>query len=534
MPCTKDEEPIATPAISPSKCLEQPSDHKDDTSQDTEYRMSSMRRALFLASAERYSSIILNFLLIASVSRLLTPAEVGISAIGATIVSFTEAVRDSPSSYLVQKQTATEEDVRTAFTAMLAITVVIALGLCVSAPWLAAALRQETLAPFFYVMALGLLPACIERPIMALLRREMAFGTYASISVVSGLFALIVTVALAFYGAGFMCFAWGQLAGSASAAALALWYRPHFRIFRPLLSEMRHVLPFNGYSTIGAVLWAIYETVPYLILSRQLQFGAIGFFNRTQTICRLPDKLNTGLIALALPAFSAIAREGSDLAAAYLKATAYITVIEWPLRVLLVIFAYPVVQIILGPQWTNIAPLVQIMSGALIFAAPQILQYPVLVATGGVKDHLAATLVTWPVSIITMSIAAYFGIHMMVWAMLIVMPVQTAVGLYYVRRRIPFTARAYAAAIGPSALVTLCTAIGPLLMVLAAGLRFDLSVALFLCGGVLALPGWAAGVWLAGHPVKNDLAQLLSDVRSATRSSRIPIFRDKITPTITP
>ncbi|MDZ4790966.1 MAG: hypothetical protein SGJ17_07140 [Hyphomicrobiales bacterium] len=70
----------------------------------------AVRRALAYSSAERYVNLLVNFGLIAAVSRLLTPQEVGVSALGVTILGLVETIRDIPSSYLVQRPTLTRED----------------------------------------------------------------------------------------------------------------------------------------------------------------------------------------------------------------------------------------------------------------------------------------------------------------------------------------------------------------------------------------------------------------------------------------
>lgn len=482
--------------------------------------VTGIRRALVFSSGERYATIILNFGMIAAVSRILAPEEIGVSAIGATIVAFTEGIRDSTSTYLVQKKELTREDARTSFTVMLLITLPIAGGLVACAGWLAEVVKQDQLAPFIYVVALSLLPGCFERPVMALFRRDMQFATYACVTVLAAVVTLAVTVGLALAGFSYMCFAWGMLAGASSAAVLALCFRPNFWIYRLELSEWHEVLALNGYGTVTAVLGAAYDTLPYAILGRQAQFSAVGFYNRTVMVCRLPDKLNAGIITLALPAFSKIAREDGNLAGAYFRGLEYVTVFEWPLRVLIALFAHPVVLIVLGPQWMSIVPLIQIMSLALVFATPQILSPPLLVAAGGIHDTLAVNLITWPLAIAVISVSAWLGLDAMVWAMFIIAPWQTFVSVLYIRKHVAFAWAEFAAAFWKSGVVTLCSAAGPL-MVAASGSQFDLSIARFLFSGLLSLLGWLLGSWLTRHPVWFEVGLAVSGLQRLTGRGQV-------------
>jgi len=448
-----------------------------------------------------------------------------VAAIAATIIMFTEGVRDSTSTYLVQKKEVTREDARTSFTIMLLISLAIAAALVILAGWLAEILRQDEFAPFIYVIALSLLPGCVERPIMALLRRDMKFEAYACVNVLAAVITLAVTVGLALAGYSYMCFAWGILAGSTSGAVLALCFRPYFWIYRPLLSQAHQILPFNCYGVVTAMFGAAFEAVPYLILGRQSQFNAVGFYNRTVMVCRLPDKLNAGIITLALPAFSLIARQGGSLANAYFRGLEYITVVEWPLRVLIALFAHPVVLIILGPQWTSIVPLVQIMSLALVFSTPQILSPPMLVAAGGVRDTLAVNFISGPISIVVIGVAAWLGLYAMACAMFIIAPVQTLVSVLYIRKHVPFGWGEFASAFRKSAIVTLCSAAGPLLVLAALEFRFDLSIAPFLICGVLSLVGWIIGAWLTRHPVWYEVKLVASGSRRLVGGTATKLLR---------
>jgi O-antigen/teichoic acid export membrane protein len=480
-----------------------------------------LRRAFLFASGERYATILINFLLVAIVSRLLTPQEIGVSVVGVTIIGFTESIRDSPSSYLVQKREVTRSDVRTAFTIMFAISLAVAGVVLLSSRWLTWYFRQDGLELFLSLIALALLPACIERPIMALLRREMQFAAYAFINVSSALIAAAVTIAIALLGYGYLCFAWGALAGSSAAAFLALCIRPQPGLFLPRITEARAILPFNAYGAIGGALTAISDLIPYAILGRSAQFNAMGYFNRSITLCRLPDKLNTGVLSLALPAFAAIARDGGSVAQAYLRSVELLTVVEWPLRVLLVFFAHPVVNFILGPQWDTVVPLVQIMSLAFVMGTPQMLTFPVLVATGGIRDTLTVSLVCWPVVALVIGLSAWYGLHAMALAMFVIIPLQTYVAVLFIRRRAHFEWREFVGALKKSAVVTLVSALGPLFVVVLSDFKLDLAPLHLAMATILAAIGWFAGLQLTAHPMLLEIKAALSTLRGQSVAAQV-------------
>ena len=82
--------------------------------------MTAVRRALIFSTADRYFALISNFLVTAAVSRILTPAEIGIFVLGQAILGFALSVKDFASSgFIIQREELTRDDVRASFTVTL-------------------------------------------------------------------------------------------------------------------------------------------------------------------------------------------------------------------------------------------------------------------------------------------------------------------------------------------------------------------------------------------------------------------------------
>ena len=62
----------------------------------------SMRRALLLSTGDRYVGFLVNFASVAAVSRLLTPSEIGLMAIGVAIANLVEMARDQSATSFVK------------------------------------------------------------------------------------------------------------------------------------------------------------------------------------------------------------------------------------------------------------------------------------------------------------------------------------------------------------------------------------------------------------------------------------------------
>src|SRR6476646_10394673 len=93
--------------------------------------MNLIHRSILFSAVERYGNLFFFLISTAILSRLLTPAEFGVYAfINALIVVLAASFQEfGGANYLIQKQTLSEENIRTAFTITMCLSVLFALSL---------------------------------------------------------------------------------------------------------------------------------------------------------------------------------------------------------------------------------------------------------------------------------------------------------------------------------------------------------------------------------------------------------------------
>ncbi len=251
-----------------------------------------VRRALAMAAGEQYARLVINFASIAIVSRLLTPAEIGVSVIGTGIVLVALGLREfATSDFLIQRQEVLREDIRTSFTLAFLLTALITALMFVLAPWFARLYGEPQLADFVRIAAVGGLIEAVSLPIRGLLRREMEFGTLALVNTASIAVAAAVTIVLALAGQSYMSVAWGLLAAALATTVLSFYVRPDLSILRPAFRSWGSVLSFGGYNGASFVINRAYEALPQLVLGQLLPPAAVGVYNRAQMVSDIPDKI---------------------------------------------------------------------------------------------------------------------------------------------------------------------------------------------------------------------------------------------------
>jgi O-antigen/teichoic acid export membrane protein len=480
--------------------------------------MAGIRRALVLASGGRYIVTAINLATTVVMARLLTPGEYGLAALGIAAYGIAEALRElGGGAYLVQQKELDSGKIRTTVTVSAIVTVVITAALIVLAGPMARYYGTPELEPYLHVIALWYVTGPLVYPVLALMWRELAFGRIALIGVVTAAVNGGAAIALALAGFSYMSFAWASVISGVAGMLLGLACRPDFSIFRPLLTEWRGVLAFSTYDSATAVLGRVFENLPYFIFGRFLDASAVGLYQRTIMLCQFPERvILAGVGAVALPAFSRQAREGGNLKEGYLDALGLITAVQWPALILLALLAHPVVALVLGGKWLEAVPLLQIISTALLFNFATSLTYPVLVAAGAIRHMPGLTLAQGAFATSVLFVAVHWGLHAAALSSLLTVPVNMLLAVGLVRRHVPFRWGELAAALTRSAIVTVASAAGPVMIVMATGWRLDLSPGATLLAVLLCAAGWLAALGLTRHPVWLELGRAVARRRPAS------------------
>jgi O-antigen/teichoic acid export membrane protein len=484
--------------------------------------MNPVHRSIFLSAVERYGSLLFFLLSTAILSRLLTPADFGVFAIVSALIMVVAAAFQEfgGTNYLIQRPTLSRQDIRTAFTVTLSLSIVIGAVLFVLRDAIAALFAQEGLKLGIAVSVLNFALWPFSVTLSALLRRDLDFGTLALCNLSGNLVTAALSITLAFLDYSFMAPIWGALAGNAATTALLVTFRKDPGLFRPSLVAYPEVLRFGIYSSGVVVINVFYNVAPQLFLARILDVTAVGLYSRAMTITQVFDKLVAQVLnPVIMPAILAQTRAGEGLKRIYLDAVELLAAVQWPFLLFFAIMAEPIIVIWLGPMWVDIVPLVRVLCIAQLALFAACLTYPVLVAVGSVRDALTSSFITLPPSLIVIFIAAFFGVEAVAAAALLCLPLQAAVAIHFVSRHLAISAIEMLGALRKSGLVVAFSVTGPIAAatMVHAGLIGSVS-GLFLAG-TTAVAGWFLGLIATDHPLWDHVRSAAMNVMLAAPKS---------------
>jgi O-antigen/teichoic acid export membrane protein len=470
--------------------------------------MHIVRRSIFFSAVERYGGMIFFVASTAVLSRLLTPHEFGIYAVVNAISTLIAASFQEfgGANYLIQKQSLSTQDIRSAFTVTLCLSVLFAAALFLLRDVAAWFFAEDGLKIGIAVSTLNLLVSPFLVTKSTLLRRDMAFRTLAWCNLAGAFVTAVISIALATLNYSFMAPIWGAIIGNVAVLVLLITPRQDAKIFRPSFCGYGDVFRFGAYSSGTVIINVLYNLSPQLILARIIDFNGVGLYGRASNITQLFDKWVIQVLnPVILPAISAHKRGGGDLKRTYLKAIELIAVVQWPFLLFFALMADPIIWIWLGETWSEIVPLIRMLCIASLPLFAAFLTYPVLVALGFVRDTLVLSLISLPPSLLMIFVASFFGVQAVAASALVTLPFQAIVALFFVGRRLQIAPADLIRATVKSGIVTGYTVGGAIVSMVIMEFSSGGPVIRLVSASIFAAAAWWLGLIMTKHRLLSEL-----------------------------
>ncbi|WP_170979388.1 oligosaccharide flippase family protein [Roseomonas sp. HF4] len=328
--------------------------------------------------------LVIQFLLFPVLARLLSPAEFGLVALAMPVVFVVMTMGEGGMVPAVVRAPDPLGQVEaTMFWVALANGTVLALLLMAAAPWIAAALSHEEIAPILRWLA----PTLVLGALCSVPSARVQKGGATWIFAVGEVAATVAGAAAALHGA---LDGWG--AWSLVAQQLVLWTvkavvllslagararaRPGRRAFGYLV---RHGAPMLGTNLLALVS----RSADCVIVGRLLGVEPLGLYALAVQIVRIPEAVLVGPVFVSL--LPAIVRLDADRpAAARLFATALRMMLTFaaPMMLGLAVVADLAVAILLGPRWAGTTSVLMLLAPAAMAQAVGWLSMAVLLGRG--------------------------------------------------------------------------------------------------------------------------------------------------------
>ncbi|MBB5642805.1 lipopolysaccharide biosynthesis protein [Cryobacterium roopkundense] len=450
-------------------------------------------------------------------ARILSPTDYGLIAMVVVIIGAGEIFRDfGLSSAAVQAPSLSVKQrdnlfwVNTLLGTILCVLVFAAAGL------IAELYGHRQLVPIVHALSLIFLLNGIATQYRADLVRRLRFRFLATAEVVAPAVAFVLALCAALLGWGFWALVMQQLAQALALLIMmivaARWIpgRPHRH------ESIRGFLRFGWNMLATQLVGYVSNNIDTALIGLRFGPASLGIYSRAFQLLMTPlNQVRVPLTTVALPVLARLQNETQRFNEWICRGQLALGYTVVPLLGIVAGTAEPLTQLLLGPQWMEVAPILRLLALAGIFQILAFVGYWVYVSRGLTGDLLRYSLVSALIKVVCIVGGSYWGVIGIAAGYALAPALSWPISIWWLSRRTSLpTRRLYAGALRILVLVAAATC--------AAGLAsWGLATA-------DAIPRLAAAVaaattvyglaGLAIPPIRRDLTGVMSIVRLVPRA----------------
>lgn len=328
----------------------------------------NLRRRGIHGSVMTLLSIIIKKLLIlviiAVLSRQLSPADFGLAAMVLVVTAFLTLFSDMGFPLAtIQKAQVDQRQISAMFWLNLLLGGLLTLLLCAAAPLVARFYHQPMLVPVTRWCSLTFFLTALGAQHGALLQRRMHFSALTLVETISTALGGTVGIIMALYGGGVYALV-AQLLVEQFSASLLKWLFSRWLPGRPAtLAEIHSMIQLGGYFTLYSVIMYFTRQLDRLLIGRGWGDTALGLYQRAYSLMLYPiDLVSLPLSRVGLPLLSKLQHQPERLRSAYVQMLHLIGFLTFPMMAILFVAVEDIIRILCGPNWMDAAPLFRILT----------------------------------------------------------------------------------------------------------------------------------------------------------------------------
>lgn len=350
-------------------------------------------------------------------ARMLTPDDFGLIGIVTIFIAFSQMMVDTEMGCaLLRKKTVTNTDYSTLFFYNLAVSIAIYLILFFSAPLISDFYSRPPLTGIIRVISITIIIHAFRVVQRIMIFRDLKFKTYALINVFSGIISLAVAVWCAARGSGYWSLVWQQITLALCHVAFMEAYNRF--IPSPVFSKKTFKYQFSfGISLFGSnTIRIIADNISTNIIAKVTNINFTGYFTQASRITNFSQNTITSVMDQCIFPMLAKIENPDVLKSTYHRLLYMITGALSIFTICIVIWANPIIELILGKEWSQASWIMRILAISIPFAAINILCRNILKTLGETKRIMLLETIKSFLLIFLLILSTLIGMKLIIWA----------------------------------------------------------------------------------------------------------------------
>jgi teichuronic acid exporter len=273
-----------------------------------------------------------------------------------------------------------------------------------------------------------------------ILTKDINFKSQSIFSIISLVTSGIVGISMAYNGFGVWSLVVSALGSNLVLTSLLWYYSKWIPSIKFSINSFRELFSFGKNILISYIIDAVFRNSYSVMLGKYYSPTDLGLFNKAQVFSDLPSKTLSSVIKeVSFPVLSKLQDSNDNLKKGYqtmLKLTMFITI---PSILLLIVIAESFIVILIGEKWVQSVIYLQLLCVVGLFYPLHSMNVNVLMVKGRSDLFLRIEIIKKTLVIPALIIGYYYGLVLMIIAMIINSIISFFINSYYTKEMIDYS-----------------------------------------------------------------------------------------------
>lgn len=314
-----------------------------------------LRNGFLISAFGKYTNLIIQFIILAILSRILTPNEFGIVAIvNVFLIFFTMVIDMGIGPAIIQNKTLSKQQVNSIFSFTILLSIVLSLIFTLIAKPVSVFYNDNQLIDVFTALSIALFTSGINMVPQSILLKEKRFLEVNIAQIASGLVSGILGVVLAFYG-----FSYYSLIISTIVKNLVMFILIYSRSdIRPTINikinDLKVIYTFSRNQFLFNFINYFSRNLDSILIGKYISLRELALYDKAYTLSLYPNQILTNAITPVLqPIMSEYEKQKEVIKKTYLTLSKLLAMVGMPLTVFLFFSSKEIILILFGSQWSG-------------------------------------------------------------------------------------------------------------------------------------------------------------------------------------
>lgn len=393
------------------------------------------------SALQRFGTMGISFVSNIVLARLLTPDDYGCIGMLAIFITVSNTFVDGGfGSALIQKKEPTQKDYSTIFWLNLFMSVVIYGILYISAPAVSRFYDIPLLSSVLRVQGIVLIINALNIVQTNQLHKSINFKRLAVIYIASQIVGAVCAIVLAYMGWGVWALVAQQIIAS-SITSVILWVMNRWL---PQLcfsfDSFKQLFSFGGFILASNLINTFCNNVQGLLIGKFFNPAILGYYTQAYKLEDVASHSISSVVdQVAYPVFSKVQSDNDGLKNVIYRLILSIAYVTFPMMLILVLIAEPLIGLLYGEKWLPSVPYFQIICIGGIAVCLQGVTYLAIASIGKSKELFLWTIIKRGLGMILLIAGmVLFGMNGLLWGFVLSCWSVTFINAYLVSKYIKY------------------------------------------------------------------------------------------------